>query len=175
MYWYVLLPKYVSFTFSSNSFSTHCHLRDLIKILKIKLPHAIFPSNSLQIFTEFALQGWPKNSCQHWPRSWLAAWWHQAITWANVDQDPCHHMASLGHNKFKSIYILKSPYTDSAKLVSPRSSTDEKVGGPVKNMGGPIKVPYITMFKIGKRCKKLIFGPVKLEKFSRCLPTSNLD
>ena len=27
----------------------------------------------------------------------------------------------------------------------------------------------ITMFKIGKSCKKLIFGPVKHEKFSRCL------
>ena len=58
---------------------------------------------------------------------------------------------------------------DSAKLVSPRSSTDEKVGGPVKNMGGPIKLLYITMFKIGKSCNKLIFGPVKQEKFSRCL------
>ena len=55
--------------------------------------------------------------------------------------------------------------TDSAKLVSPQSSTDEKVGGPVKNMGGPIKLLYITMFKIGKSCKKLIFGPVKHEKF----------
>ena len=58
---------------------------------------------------------------------------------------------------------------DSAKLVSPRSSTNEKVGGPVKNMGGPIKLFCITMFKIGKSCKKLIFGPVKHEKFSRCL------
>ena len=42
--------------------------------------------------------------------------------------------------------------TDSAKLVSPRSSTDEKVGEPVKNMGGPLKLLYITMFKIGKKC-----------------------
>ena len=25
------------------------------------------------------------------------------------------------------------------------------------------------MFKIGKSCKRLIFGPVKHEKFSRCL------
>ena len=58
---------------------------------------------------------------------------------------------------------------DSAKLVSPRSSTDEKVEGPVKNMGGPIKLLYITMFKIGKSCKKMNFGLVKHEKFSRCL------
>ena len=21
---------------------------------------------------------------QHWPRQWLVAWWHQAITWTNV-------------------------------------------------------------------------------------------
>ena len=59
--------------------------------------------------------------------------------------------------------------TDSTKLVSPRSSTDEIVGGPVKNMGGPIKLLYITMFKIGKSCKKLIDGLVKHEKFSQCL------
>ena len=24
----------------------------------------------------------------------------QAITWASVDLDLCHHMASLGHNEF---------------------------------------------------------------------------
>ena len=62
--------------------------------------------------------------------------------------------------------------TDSAKLVSPRSSTDEKVAGPVKNMGGPIKLLYITTFKIGKSCEKLIFGLVKHEKFSQCLQCS---
>ena len=39
----------------------------------------------------------------------------------------------------------------------------------MKNMGGTIKFLYITMFKIGKSRKKLIFGPVKHEKFSRCL------
>ena len=58
---------------------------------------------------------------------------------------------------------------ESAKLVSPRSLTDEKVGGTVKNMGGPITLLYMTMFKIGKSCKKLIFDLVKHEKFSQCL------
>ena len=58
---------------------------------------------------------------------------------------------------------------------SPRSSTDEKVGGPVKNMGGPIKLLNITMFKIGKSCKKLIFGPVKHEKFSVCLVRTGMQ
>ena len=61
------------------------------------------------------------------------------------------------------------PAADSAKLTSPRSSTDEKVGGPVKNMGGPIKLLYIIMFNILKSCQKWIFGPIKDEKFSRCL------
>ena len=63
--------------------------------------------------------------------------------------------------KLQSCWLLWNQYsilqiwnTDSAKLVSPRSSTDENVGGPVKNMGGPIKLLYITMFKIGKSCKK---------------------
>ena len=27
------------------------------------------------------------------------AWWHQAITWANVDPDFSLHMTSLGHNE----------------------------------------------------------------------------
>ena len=59
--------------------------------------------------------------------------------------------------------------TDSAKLVSPRSSTDKKVGGPMKNMRGPIKLLYKSMFKIGKSCQKLIFGLAKHKKFSQCL------
>ena len=36
---------------------------------------------------------------QHWLRSWRGAIRQQAITWANVDLVPCHHMASPGHNK----------------------------------------------------------------------------
>ena len=27
----------------------------------------------------------------------------QAITWANVDPDLCHHMASLGNNELKQV------------------------------------------------------------------------
>ena len=36
---------------------------------------------------------------QHWFRWWLGAVRQQAITWANVDPDSCHNMASLGHNE----------------------------------------------------------------------------
>ena len=35
---------------------------------------------------------------QHWFRQRLGAVRQQAITWANVDQDICRLMASLGHN-----------------------------------------------------------------------------
>ena len=33
---------------------------------------------------------------QHWYRKWLGAVRQQAITWANVDPDPCRQMTSLG-------------------------------------------------------------------------------
>ena len=36
---------------------------------------------------------------QHWFRQWLGAVRQQAISWANVDPDLRHHMASLGHNE----------------------------------------------------------------------------
>ena len=36
---------------------------------------------------------------QHWFRLWLGAVRQQAITWAHVDPDFCHHMASLGQNE----------------------------------------------------------------------------
>ena len=38
-------------------------------------------------------------SIQHWFRLWLDAVKQQAITWANVDQDVCHHVASLEGNE----------------------------------------------------------------------------
>ena len=34
---------------------------------------------------------------------WLGAVRQQAITWANVDQDLCHHMVSLGHNMLSNL------------------------------------------------------------------------
>ena len=40
-----------------------------------------------------------------------------------------------------------------------------KVGGPMKNMGGPIKLLFVIMFEILKCFQKCIFGPVKHEKF----------
>ena len=38
---------------------------------------------------------------QHWFRWWIGAVRHRAITWANVDPDLCHQMASLGLNELR--------------------------------------------------------------------------
>ena len=32
---------------------------------------------------------------------WVMAWYWQAITWNNVDQDPWHHTVAVGHKKSK--------------------------------------------------------------------------
>ena len=64
---------------------------------------------------------------------------------------------------------LRWYWIDSAKHAHPWSTTDEKLGGPVKNMGGPIKPFYVLMFEIVKSCQKCIFWPVKHEKFLQCL------
>ena len=56
---------------------------------------------------------------------------------------------------YKSLEV--PPMTDSAKLGSPWSKTYEKVGGPVKNMGEPIKLLYTIIYEILKSCQKYIF------------------
>ena len=45
---------------------------------------------------------------QHWFRLWRGAIRQQAITWANVDQDPCRHMTSLGHNELTDGQMWKT-------------------------------------------------------------------
>ena len=55
----------------------------------------------------------PPNEChwtsvinsQHWFRLWLGAVRQQAITWTNVDSDPCRYMASLGPNVLIGAFI----------------------------------------------------------------------
>ena len=44
---------------------------------------------------------------QWWLRWWLGAIRQQAITWANVDPDLCHHMASLSQNELKALVFLQ--------------------------------------------------------------------
>ena len=42
---------------------------------------------------------------QHWFRSWFGAVKQQVITWANVDPVFCCHMATLGLNELKTLFI----------------------------------------------------------------------
>ena len=68
------------------SLLTRCFLEDVADILSISC--------------EIGLRWMPKASLmisQHWFRSWPGAVRRQAITWSNVDQDLCCHMASLGN------------------------------------------------------------------------------
>ena len=52
--------------------------------------------------------------------------------------------------------LINLPQAESAELAGPRSMTDEKVGGPVKNMGGQIKFLNVTMFKILKSSNEVL-------------------
>ena len=38
----------------------------------------------------------------------FVAWRHQAITWASVDPDRWHHMASLGPSELKETFNMSS-------------------------------------------------------------------
>ena len=56
----------------------------------------------LTISSLLVLRWMPQNHTdnlgQHWIRWWLGAVRQQAMTWANIDLDLSHHMASLGHS-----------------------------------------------------------------------------
>ena len=67
----------------------------------------------------------------------------------------------------------KYSWADSVKLADPQSTTNEKLAGPLKNMGAPTKLLYLSIFEILKSCQKCIFGPVKHEKFPWCLVGSH--
>ena len=45
---------------------------------------------------------------QHWFRQWLGAVRQQAITWTNVDLDPCRHMASIGYKELINNWLWPS-------------------------------------------------------------------
>ena len=54
-------------------------------------------------------------SSYHWFRSWIGAVRQQAITWANVDPDLCHHMATLDHKKLSWYVCFRYPSWDKKK------------------------------------------------------------
>ena len=71
-------------------------LRDLDSILKVLSSFLFY-----WLVSSHLLMKMPSDEChgtflkisQHWFRQWLGAVRQQAITWANVDPDLCHHMA----------------------------------------------------------------------------------
>ena len=66
---------------------------------------------------------------QHWFKQWFVTWQHQAITWANVDPDLCHHMVSLGHNELKPDFFSHTALAvENGKLSSTDISVFEQVG-----------------------------------------------
>ena len=75
---------------------THWPLGDLYVILKIQssiLFYWLVSSDLLMTMPSNETHGFLLTIAQHWSRLWLDAIRQQAITWANVDPVPCHHMA----------------------------------------------------------------------------------
>ena len=78
----------------------------LFKTMNLKLTEQ---NSSLSYQCEFALWGMPQNLTNE--KSWLGAIRQQAITWTNVDQDLCRHMAPLGHNELTFQVMVPLIYT----------------------------------------------------------------
>ena len=80
-------------------FLTLWPLGDVIVILKYNLwtHHGPIPWTLLVKLHSGECQTTPLMMSQHWFRWWIGAVRQGAITWANVDPDICHHMASVGH------------------------------------------------------------------------------
>ena len=96
---------------------TRWPLGDFNKILEKLIFKLILVTDGCNSSREIALR-WTSldhsdDKSTYWFRYWLGAVRQQAITWTNVDLDPCRHMASLGHNEltmtwhatFAGIYI----------------------------------------------------------------------
>ena len=93
--WIIIFP-HIDNTQSPGKYGSN--LKSVISkhMLQIK-----FMSNSCEI----ALYQMPQNTFDDKPTlvqvmaCCLTAWRQQAITWANVDPDLCHHIASQGHHQ----------------------------------------------------------------------------
>ena len=97
------------------------------------------------------------------------------LLFINVNKWFISHSSSLCHVGFNFVCVdtrvdnvspflllLRSAQADTAKLTGPRTFTD-------KRWAGPVKFLCIIMFNINKIRPKSLFGPVKAQKFSRCL------
>ena len=74
----------------------------------------------------------------------------------------CPCLWNITHGHFMGNHTLPNP--DTAKLIGPRTLAD-------KRWVGPVKLLCIMMSHISKIRPKSILGPVKAQKFSRCLLT----
>ena len=91
--------------------STHWPLGDLDAILKLQFSISFYwllSWHGIRIKPWDECQGTSPMISQLWFSLWLGAVRQQAITWANVDLVPCHHMVSPGHNE---LIILIDPYS----------------------------------------------------------------
>ena len=60
----------------------------------------------------------------------------------------------LSKDWLRFLFVVFMINSDFAKLSGAWSSIDEKVGGPVKNIRGPIKLLYVIIFEILESFKK---------------------
>ena len=72
---------------------------------------------------------------QHWPRKWLVAWWHQSITWTNVNlpstRSSCIHSRviftwilkiSTSTMRWKSTHLKSQSHLKGNELIAPGNS-----------------------------------------------------
>ena len=82
--------------------------RDVVVISKVLSPNMCYGLSSWVLLVTL-LTGkchrTPLMTSQHWFGYWLGAVRQQSITWANIDTDLCHHMASLSHNELNQQWI----------------------------------------------------------------------
>ena len=92
--------------------------------------------------------------------------------WCSLIDNYFRHKTPCGIRKLTAAFVSKIgvfsrfswslDFADTAKLTGPRIFAD-------KRWVGPVKLLCVIMFNINKIRPKSLFGPVKAQKFSRCL------
>ena len=87
---------------------THCPMGQVEVILQVHITNSFYKLISWALTVKLVLGEcrWaPLIISQHWFRWWLGAIRQQAITWADIDPELCHHMVSLGHNELTHLLV----------------------------------------------------------------------
>ena len=90
----------------------------------------------------------------------------QAITWANVDPDPCRHMASLSHNELKTFIRSSHAYCSFPKKFISITLNNFRPRQNCHHFGDGI---FKFGFMNGNHC--IFIDVVKLDTDTECLPT----